>query len=171
MGKTHLGGDWKLPLRKVRGLYRKAKQTRVTIRSEQEGAQKFDALYYRKICQLVSEIASYKKTTFKRVYSAAESRGCKRLSDYYRLLRSSEEERDYLRVNLTLKGTHFFRGEDWGSFAEECLSSFSGRDKVSVWCAGCSSGEEAYSTVMALLDYVPASSIDVLATDYNEELL
>lgn len=130
-----------------------------------------DLRYYRKITSLVPEIALYKKGTGLQVLSIGESRGCTTMKDYYGLLATSEGERDYLRVNLTKKGTHFFRGDDWGYFGSECLSKFAGKDRIRVWCAGCSSGEEAYSTVMSLLDHVPIDAIDVLATDYNDELL
>ena len=136
-----------------------------------EGVGISDVRYYKKIIEIVPEIASYKKTTIRHLIKTAGERGFKNLKEYYSKLRFDEDERAFLRVNLTLKGTHFFRGDDWEAFNKECLSAFSGRDSVKVWCAGCSSGEEAYSTIMSLLDYVPIKSISVLASDYNDELL
>ena len=93
------------------------------------------------------------------------------MKSYYRLLCSNEGERDDLRINLTLKGTHFFRGNVWEYFAENCASAFAQKTNIRIWCAGCSSGEEAYSMIMVLLDFVKPEVIDVLATDYNDELL
>ena len=136
-----------------------------------EGVTASDVRYYKKIVELVPEISSYKKETILQIGDIAHERGFESLEDYYGKLRFDEDERNYLQVNLTLKGTHFFRGDDWETFNEECLSTFAGKDSVKVWCAGCSSGEEAYSTIMSLLDYVPIENISVLASDYNDELL
>ena len=127
--------------------------------------------YYRRIRKLVPELASYKAETVLHVRAKAEERGCRNLRQYYQKLKNDPEEIRWLRPKLTLMGTHFFRGDDWGYFIENALSKFEGRKGLRVWCAGCSSGEEAYSVLTALLDYVPLEEIDVLATDYNEELL
>ena len=126
---------------------------------------------YDDIKRLVPEVASYKGETCEHVAEMAQKRGVDGLVEYRDLLVQSEEEREYLRVNLTKKGTHFFRGDDWDFFGEACLSTFAGKGPVRVWCAGCSSGEEAYSTVMVLLDHVALEDIDVLGSDYNPELL
>ena len=138
---------------------------------ETEGVSDSDARYYKKIVEVVPEISSYKEETILQVMKIAGDREFENLKDYYYKLRFDEDERNYLQVNLTLKGTHFFRGDDWETFNEKCLSTFAGKDSVKVWCAGCSSGEEAYSTIMSLLDYVPIENISVLASDYNGELL
>ena len=141
----------------------------------QRGVEKLkdirDVRCFNEITALVPEIGLYKKRTIRHVRRLAAEKGCKNLKSYYRLLCSDAGEREELRLNLTLKGTHFFRGDDWGFFAEQCLSTFTGKTGIKIWCAGCSSGEEAYSTIMALLDYVELDDIDVLATDYNDELL
>ena len=79
---------------------------------------------------------------------------------------------EYLAENITLKGSHFFSGVGgYETLDRECLPALAKRDKVRVWCAGCSSGEEVYSLVMALAEHVDPDRIEVLATDYNEELL
>ena len=126
---------------------------------------------YEKIQSLVPEIASYKKATFIHVRDVAKQRGFDNLKAYADALATDQGEVEYLKRNLTLKGSHFFRGDDWDYLNKQCLSTFAGRDTVSVWCAGCSSGEEVYSVIMSLMDYVPLEGIRVLATDYNEEQL
>ncbi len=127
--------------------------------------------YYGRIRKLIPELASYKAETIVHVREKAEERGCRNLKQYYRKLKNDPEEIRWLKPKLTLMGTHFFRGNDWDYFIENALSRFEGRTGLRVWCAGCSSGEEAYSVLAALLDYVPLEEIDVLATDYNAELL
>ena len=140
----------------------------------QEGAGDEASLEQRAfelIVGLVPEITRYKKETLKHVRTVAEKRGYDSLQAYHEALAKSEDEVAFLRENLTLKGTHFFRGDDWDYLNEHCLSTFAGKDEVRVWCAGCSSGEEAFSAIMSLLDHVPLGTISVLATDYNRELL
>ena len=130
--------------------------------------------YYKKLQRKLPELELYKKETYEHVLNRAQEVNCPDMKAYYRYYCRSEDERRYLRQNMTLKGTHFFRGNDWEYFITHCLSVFASRpetETVRVWCAGCSSGEEAYSVVMGLLDYVPIERIRVLATDYNEELL
>ena len=130
-----------------------------------------DRRYYRRISELVPEIASYKSETLNHLKTIASERGCAGLKGYYKLLKSDPAEVSYLKQNLTLKGSHFFRGNDWDIFGSECLSTLAEKDSVRAWCAGCSSGEEVYSLVMALFEYVEPEKVEVLATDYNEELL
>ena len=126
---------------------------------------------YKKIRDLVPEINSYKDSTILHITDLAGEAGCADLNEYAVYLTEHEEKLEMLRSSLTLKGSHFFRGNDWDFFRDECLSAFRGRDHVRVWCAGCSSGQEAYSTILCLLDQVPLDAIEVLATDYDDELL
>lgn len=127
--------------------------------------------YYKKIQKIIPELALYKEATIEHLQDRAAKVGSDDLKQYYRFLKGSNEEQQFLKKNLTLKGTHFFRGDDWEAFNEKCLSQFAGKTDIRIWCAGCSSGEEAYSTIMSILDYVSLSDIQVLATDYNDELL
>ena len=136
-----------------------------------EGSALDDEQAYLLIGDLVPELMSYKESTRVHLGSRAKELGFAGLGEYYELLKDNPAELTWLRHSLTLKGSHFFRGQDWPTFDGECLSTFAGRDRVRVWCAGCSSGEEVYSTLMMLLDHVPLEAIDLLATDYDDELL
>lgn len=130
-----------------------------------------DLYYYRRMKGILPELENYKRTTIRHVIKRAQELGYTNLRQYYMYLQHDVKEQTYMNSNMTLKGSHFFRGNDWGYFRDQCLSQFSGRKGLKLWCAGCSSGEEVYSLIMALLDYVPLSEINVLATDYNDELL
>jgi chemotaxis protein methyltransferase CheR len=126
---------------------------------------------YQKIIALIPELVFYKNETRLFLLDCAKEQGYPDLRSYYLMLRKNPEKLDALKTNLTFKGTHFFRGEDWEFFTQECLAKLEGRKNLKIWSAACSSGEEAYSLVMALMDYVPLEDMDVLATDYNDELL
>lgn len=127
--------------------------------------------YYQRISKFIPSLTSYKKETVVYVEKRAAEAGYDNIKDYYRLLKNNEEERRILSQRLTLTGSHFFRGDEWEYFNKKCLSAFKGADQVSVWCAGCSSGQEVYSVIMSLMDYVPIENITVLATDYNDEMI
>ena len=129
-------------------------------------------LAYFRIVRLIPEMRMYYSVAVKSRFDAlAKEKGCEDLTELYRLVRRDPAELEQVKSMLTWKGSHFFRGEDWPFFIKTCLAPLAGRKKLRFWCAGCSSGEEVYSLLMALLDYVPAEEIDILATDYNDELL
>ena len=131
-----------------------------------------DEQYYQKICGLIPELEHYfYHSPMTQIRKRGKALGLHSVRAYYRYLEQHPEEQEYLSHNLTYRGSHFFRGEDWPFFTEKCLSSFRDADRVRVWSAGCSSGEEVYTVIMALMDFVPPEKIDVLASDYNDDLL
>ncbi|MBR2739030.1 MAG: hypothetical protein IKD88_10000 [Lachnospiraceae bacterium] len=130
-----------------------------------------DLCAYRVVCGMIPELTGYRAGTVLFLREKAAERGYVNLRTYARVLRKDPAEIAWLSTRLTYKGTHFFRGEDWGFFIGRCLSELADRSEVRVWCAGCSLGQEAYSVLTALLDYVPLEKIRILATDYNDELL
>jgi len=80
---------------------------------------------------------------------------------------------------LTIKETYFFR--DRGHFEilrkyvlPEVITEKEGEKKISIWSAGCSTGEEAYSIAMVLhrfLNNRDEWNIKILATDINSEYI
>ena len=130
-----------------------------------------DAFYYQKIIELVPELQKYSEWQIDFVRETAAKKNCGSVQGYYKLLEADPEELTHFRQNLTYVGSHFFRGDDWPFLSERCLSSFAGADRVRVWCAACSSGQEVYSIIAALSDFVPLEKIDVFASDYNEEMI
>jgi chemotaxis protein methyltransferase CheR len=84
---------------------------------------------------------------------------------------------DVISTNLT----SFFREPKHFDFLSEVVvnelfgTSGKGRSgEIRVWCAGCSSGEEAYSIAMTLLEALPESrhnDIRILATDISTRML
>lgn len=130
-----------------------------------------DQRYYKKMAKIIPELASYKDATIMHIQDRAAEVGVSDLQSYYEYLKTNEEEQQFLKKNLTKLGSHFFRGEDWEFFKTSCLSQFAGKKDIRIWCAGCSSGQEVYSTLMSILDYVDINDVSVLATDYNDDLL
>ena len=112
-------------------------------------------------------------TVMRQLRSVALKKGYRSLEEYYEAVSTDPDSLSVMRENLTFIGTRFFRGGIWPELRSVCESSFAGKDggAVRVWCAGCSSGKEVYSILMVLLDILPPERIEMLATDYNAEVL
>ena len=98
---------------------------------------------------------------------------------YAALLRSNPAELDNLRHDLLIGVTEFFREPDsfaWlGTHVLPQAFQSPERDEFRAWCAGCATGEEAYSLAI-LLDEVARSvgftgRISVFATDVHPQAL
>ncbi len=106
----------------------------------------------------------------------------KRFSEYYERVTLDLEERLTMLDVITTNETHFFREPIHFQFLEErvftawqAAVNARQRDRVlRVWSAGCSTGQEAYSLAMILLDHFPHHnkwSIEILATDLSRRAL
>jgi chemotaxis protein methyltransferase CheR len=76
---------------------------------------------------------------------------------------------------LTTNHTSFFREPAHFDFlANSVLPELAGRERISIWSAACSSGEEPYSIAFCLLKHLPAPDgrkIRILATDISTRVL
>lgn len=109
--------------------------------------------------------------------------GLRRTADpeeYLRILQAEPEELEHLRKDILIGVTSFFRDpEAFAALETDVIPLiFEGRDEsddVRVWVSGCSTGEEAYSIAMMLLEHREAIgsnvAIRVFATDANEEAI
>jgi chemotaxis protein methyltransferase CheR len=97
---------------------------------------------------------------------------------YVRGLRGVPRQHEYDRVveALTTNETSWFR--DVAPFkaltdhvAPELLTARPGMSVLKVWSAACSTGQEAYSIGMSLLDSAPDLRVQIAATDLSEEVL
>jgi len=81
-----------------------------------------------------------------------------------------EEFVDYITINVS----EFYRNpEQWKYLTEKV---FPGLIKdfgqtLKIWSAACSTGDEPYSLVMALSDFVPLNRIQITATDINWQVI
>src|SRR5215510_15962723 len=101
---------------------------------------------------------------------------------YYYTVEHDLKERSAMLDLLTTNETHFFRDPQQFRHLEHVLvpewmrqAEAGKRSQIlNVWSAGCSTGEEACSILMALLDHFPADSgwsIHVLGTDISRRAL
>ncbi len=81
-----------------------------------------------------------------------------------------EEFINYLTINVS----EFYRNpEQWRNLENEIIpyliQTFGNRLKI--WSAACSTGDEPYSLVMALSKFMPLSNIKIIATDIDRQVL
>lgn len=89
------------------------------------------------------------------------------------------EERDRLISCLTTNTTHFYRESyHFDFFAQQILPGLTARartgERIRIWSAGCSTGEEAYSIAICLLQGFPDAAVHdvkILATDIDRAVL
>jgi len=106
--------------------------------------------------------------------------GVQSFDEYQRLVTSpssSGDELSALATKLTVGETYFFRNKDhWQAF-EQCvvpwlveLNAATGRRRVRIWSAGCSTGEEPYTMAIVLGRSLPdpaSWSIEIVGTDIS----
>jgi len=123
--------------------------------------------------------SNYKEDYIKRrILSRMRSTGRETFEEYHRFLLSSQQEMEDLRNALTINVTKFFRDPD--VFDVLRIHVLPGilqkRHRVHIWCAGCSSGEEAYTLAILLYDLIASrggSDVSglIYATDIDQEIL
>lgn len=89
------------------------------------------------------------------------------------------EERDRFISALTTNTTHFYRESHHFDFLEtqvfpELIERARAGERIRIWSAGCSTGEEAYSLAVCLLNAFPdalSHDLKILATDLDRAAL
>lgn len=158
--------------------------SRPEVRSLEEGlAAAEDEPSFQRILQLLRstsglDLRQYKPETLRRRMARRLLLVRKNsLAEYYRFLQIRPEELRLLQEDLLISVTRFFRDPGfWESLRENVLPQLL-RDRpadrpVRVWCAGCSTGEEAYSLAIVLIEYLSANNLEttiqVFGTDVSE---
>ncbi|MEO5970959.1 MAG: CheR family methyltransferase, partial [Bdellovibrionia bacterium] len=127
------------------------------------------------------DFSQYKPSTIRRRISRRMSvLRIERLNDYATYLESHPEEINALFAEILIHVTEFFRdGKAFEVFSKRILPNYL-REKDSglpfrVWVPGCSTGEEAYSIAISLLEHFGDLSIpiqiNIFATDVSESAL
>jgi chemotaxis protein methyltransferase CheR len=127
-----------------------------------------------------------KKSYFlqKRVEKRMDALGYKDPKEYVFLLcyaDSDGSEMQALANLITTNETYMFREyEQLEAFANCCLPEVlsakqaRGEERLRIWCAGCSSGEEAYTLAIILQEIFPQSQYwdcEIVATDIDQNML
>ncbi|MGA8763734.1 MAG: chemotaxis protein CheB [Candidatus Sulfotelmatobacter sp.] len=132
------------------------------------------------------DFTNYKHTTLqRRIRRRMVVHRVEKLKDYLRFIGKKPEELDELYRDLLIHVTGFFREPDAFLALRQHVypKLFEGRkpdNPIRVWVAGCSTGEEAYSIAITLLEYLwahtrnisqAATAIQIFATDISDTAL
>ena len=117
----------------------------------------------------------------KRIEKRALVNGIEDPDDYYMLVKYTDNVSElYKLINeLTINETYFFRDfPQLRNFAEDILPVFEKENylkkKIKIWSAACSTGEEAYTLAIILLEMLDNPNdweIQILATDINSDVI
>jgi two-component system, chemotaxis family, CheB/CheR fusion protein len=127
------------------------------------------------------DFSQYRSSTLnRRIARRLAIHGLSELSEYASLLASNPQEVDLLFNEVLIGVTDFFRDPQvWKYLTDTAIPEFlDSKDEGSelrVWCVGCSTGEEAYSLAMTMVEAMERQSRDfklqVFATDINSDAI
>jgi chemotaxis protein methyltransferase CheR len=138
---------------------------------------------FRRVCDLLYKVcrislAEGKQPLVKaRLWKRIRALGLPGYSEYFALVESPEGMPELLFMvdALTTNKTSFFREAQHFDFLKEELSvHFKTRNRLRIWSAGCSSGQEPYTLAIVLQEALtPARRSDalILATDISQRIL
>ncbi|MCC9603197.1 PAS domain S-box protein [Stieleria sp. JC731] len=130
--------------------------------------------------ELKQDFRRYRKNTLlRRIQRRMGLLQLEELSDYVKVLDDNSAEREALRRDLLIGVTRFFRDQiAWQQLEQQLdvlVERASRQSPIRVWCAGCATGEEAYSIAMLLLEKTEGLGKDapfqIFATDVAEDAL
>lgn len=167
-------------------LARLARQfTRPEVRSLETGtAPAADEQSFQKILQQLRTVAGldfrmYKPETLRRrIARRMILLRIDHLAEYYRFLQIRTDELRNLHEDILINVTRFFRDAGfWESLRANVLPVLL-QDRpadrpIRIWCAGCSTGEEAYSLAISVLEYFSQHGLDtplqIFGTDASDQ--
>lgn len=127
------------------------------------------------------DLRQYKPETIRRrIARRMVVRRIESLAEYAQYLQLRTDEVRLLHEDALINVTRFFRDpEFWHSLSTHVLPTFfqnrSPEKPVRIWCAGCATGEEAYSLAMTVLEYLTTNGMDttvqIFATDASEHAI
>ena len=128
-----------------------------------------------------TDLTHYKHATIeRRVERRMALHRIERLEDYVRLVRQRSDELVALYKDLLITVTRFFRDPEVFEtikrhVLEKILESKDANTPVRIWAPACSTGEEAYSLAICLLEFCEArhkdARIQIFGTDLDEECI
>lgn len=159
-----------------------ANPKKVVIKEEQEKSQESS---YHKILKYLRDksgidFSSYKKGTIgRRLDKQIAIAGIDSIDSYWKYLQENPNEADRLFQTILIGVTSFFRDKESFQLIDkhlgELLKSKKTGDAIRIWVPGCSTGEEAYSYAILLLEHLGESAVDygiqIFATDIDKNAL
>lgn len=137
----------------------------------------YDYEYFIKEVEKLTKIdlSAYKQNQMKRRIDALIAKHkIDGYEPYVKVLKTDQVKFDEFVDYITINVSEFYRNpEQWKFLTEkvfpELVKDFG--QTLKIWSAACSTGDEPYSLVMALSDFVPLNKIQIMATDINSQVI
>ncbi|MBE5860542.1 MAG: protein-glutamate O-methyltransferase CheR [Butyrivibrio sp.] len=117
------------------------------------------------------DLNAYKEKQMKRrIDTLIGKTECKGYDEYMDLIKKDQTARETFITYLTINVSEFFRNIDqWNlmdkQMVPELISKFG--NKLKIWSAACSTGDEPYTIVMLLSKHMPLNQISITAWDID----
>lgn len=116
----------------------------------------------------------YKQAQMKRrLVSLRDKRGFANFPAYYQALNKDDALLKEFVDRLTINVSEFYRNpKRWKVLQDTVLPLLlKDRQKLTIWSAACSTGEEPYSLAIIMKEFFPNIAVTVLATDIDDHVL
>lgn len=121
------------------------------------------------------DLNMYKERQMKRRIESLLSR--KGFNGYESFYRGMKQDKELLRTfvsYLTINVSQFYRNPlQWENFEHEIIPYLKKNfgDRITIWSAACSTGDEPYTIAMILSKYVSLDKVKIIATDIDEDVI
>src|SRR5690625_3827745 len=134
---------------------------------------------YERFVQLVKnksniDLSLYKERQMRRrLTSLREKRGYANFEDYFKALDRDDHLFNEFLDRMTINVSEFYRNYSrWEVLKNDVIPELLNKNEpLKIWSAACSTGEEPYTLVMLLSDFLPLNQINILATDIDENAI
>lgn len=120
------------------------------------------------------DLSCYKERQMKRrIDSLINRNNFDQYDEYYKALISDKNKLETFINFITINVSEFFRNANqWEVLRKDIIPTLLEKHKkLKIWSAACSTGEEPYSMVMLLREFLPYNDIRIIATDIDKEAL
>lgn len=137
----------------------------------------YDYEYFIKEVEKLTQIdlSAYKQNQMKRRIDALITKHkIDGYEPYVKVLKTDKVKYDEFVDYITINVSEFYRNPEQWKFLSETVFPELVKDfgqTLKIWSAACSTGDEPYSLVMALSDFVPLNRIQIMATDINDQVI
>lgn len=109
----------------------------------------------------------------RRITSLRDKREFKTFKQYYDAISRDDALLEEFVDRMTINVSEFYRNpKRWEVLQEKILPFLlTNKNRLKIWSAACSTGEEPYSLAIMLKEYYPNIKVDIIATDLDDKVL
>ena len=120
------------------------------------------------------DLSLYKEAQMKRrLISLYEKKGYRSFQEFYHGISQDRALLNEFLDRMTINVSEFYRnGKRWEVLETKILPKLLEKNnRLKVWSAACSTGEEPYTLAMILSKFMPLSQVQILATDIDDNVI